>query len=797
MQARTAHRGTKARLLTALSHVAEPLVLFPLGALLILAFIWTTTVHLIAVESDNARSVAIASTRELMGTYEAQVVRALREIDQTLRFVQYAVETKGDRLVLSELQERSLLPPNLLFIVTLIDESGSVIASTGQRPPLNVKEQPYFVALRDQKAAARHDVWIDRPRRDPQTGEWTLTFGRRLSTHDGGFGGIVTVAVDAAYFASGYDPSRLGRQGVLAVLGADGVFRVRRTGDAVEVGNAVDFAAVVAPSTGNDDATVSLVVNPWDGVRRFTAARELYDFPVAVIVGLSANEQLGAASTDRRLYIQRAAIGTALVIALTGILSRLSWQLLQSRRREDAAKIANDARVEYLAYHDGLSGLPNRGLFSKLLTRGIRLAHRHQRRLAVLFLDLDRFKQINDTLGHEAGDQLLQEVARRLQSCLRDSDTVARLGGDEFVVLLPELESGEYAAVVAQKILAALEQPFLLLGQELRVTASIGICTYPEDGKDELTLTQHADVAMYQAKAEGKNNFQFYSKKLNANSLERLTLETSLRQALGRWEFQLLYQARRQSANGRITGVEALLRWQHPILGTLAPNQFIAVAEETGLIMPIGKWVLKTACLQNVAWQKQGLLEVPMAVNLTLRQFSDEHLLSDLTRILCETGMQPHLLELEVSESMLFHDIAKTLHVMTGLKALGVKIAVDDFGTCYSSLFKLRQFPLDTIKIRRSVAGSFTEAPAADSTPGKQAFADAIFAVGRSLSETVAALGVETKDQADQLQAQGCDEVQGFFFDNPLPAEQVTQLLRSQGEGRLTLHPGSAMVSLG
>ena len=785
MHARTARRGTRAAVLAALSRIAEPLVLFPLGAVLVLIFIWTTTLHLINVEIADARRTAFASTRDLLGIYEAQVVRALREIDQTLKFVQYAAETKGDQLALTELEARSLLPPNLLFAVSLIDARGVVVASTGVTPPLNVREQAYFSALRDQSASASQDLWIDQPRRDPHSGDWTLQFARRLSAHDGSFSGIVTVGVDAAYFASGYEPSKLGEKGVLGVLGKDGEFRVRRTGDAVNAGDTVDFAAVVTPNTADDDSTISLTVNPWDGVPRFTGARELYDFPVAVIVGLSAAEQLAAASNDRRLYMQRAAMGTGLVIALCVTLSRLSWQLLQGRRREDAAKIANDARVEYLAYHDGLSGLPNRGLFSKLLTRGIRLAHRHQRRLAVLFLDLDRFKQINDTLGHEAGDQLLQEVARRLQACLRDSDTVARLGGDEFVVLLPELESAEYAAVVAQKILSALEQPFSLLGQDFRVTASIGICTYPEDGTDELTLTKHADVAMYQAKAEGQNNYQFYSEKLNANSLEHLALETSLRQALGRREFLLLYQARRDTANGRITGMETLLRWRHPDLGILAPLQFISVAEETGLIVPIGKWVLKSACRQNVAWQNQGFPQVGVAVNLTLRQFSDENLLRDITGILRETRMQPHLLELEIAESMLFHDIDKTLRIMTGLKTMGVKIAVDDFGTCYSSLAKLRQFPLDTIKIRRSFIRDLGAAASPESTPEKQAFAEAIFAVGRTLSMTVVAQGVETKDQADYLRAHACDEVQGFYFDNPLPAEQATQLLRSEGEASL------------
>jgi diguanylate cyclase (GGDEF)-like protein len=442
--------------------------------------------------------------------------------------------------------------------------------------------------------------------------------------------------------------------------------------------------------------------------------------------------------------------------------------------RESETKLEHAERVEYLAYHDGLTGLPNRGMFSKLLGQSISEAHRYERRLAVAFLDLDRFKQINDTLGHEAGDQLLQEVATRLKGCVRDSDAVARLGGDEFVVLLPELADEKYAAIVAQKILAAAARPFTLMGQECRVTASIGISTYPQDGLDEQTLTKNADIAMYQAKSEGKNNFQFYSEKLNANSLERLTLESSLRHALERNEFRLHYQAKRDIASGKITGMEALLRWEHPDLGTVAPMQFIPVAEETGLIIPIGKWVFKTVCLQSIDWQKQGLPPLSIAVNLTARQFLDEQLLTDVSSILGETGMDPHLLEVELNESLLIHDVENTLRILTGLKALGVRIAVDDFGTGYSSLAMLQRFPLDTIKIDRSFMRDFI------GTTKDTGLADAIIAMGKSLSLTVVAQGVETKEQAEHLRLHACDELQGFYFKRPLPVEEFTQLLRDQ-----------------
>jgi diguanylate cyclase (GGDEF)-like protein len=472
-----------------------------------------------------------------------------------------------------------------------------------------------------------------------------------------------------------------------------------------------------------------------------------------------------------------ASLASLFVVVMSAVLGRMSWQLARSSLREGETKLAHAQRVEYLAYHDGLTALPNRSLFSKMLSQRIGEARRYDRQLAVAFLDLDRFKQINDTLGHEAGDQLLQEVAIRLRGYMRESDTIARLGGDEFVVLLPVLDDPKYAATVAQKILSVVGQPFTFIGHEFRITASIGISTYPQDGRDEQTLTKNADVAMYQAKAEGKNNFQFYSEKLNANSLERLTLESSLRHALERNEFRLVYQAKRDIGSGQITGMEALLRWEHPDLGTIAPMQFIPLAEETGLIVPIGKWVLREVCLQNVAWQQQDLPPLCIAVNLSARQFYDENLFADVDSIIRSTGIDPHLLELEIMEGVLIHNVEETLRIPTGLKSMGVRIAIDDFGTGYSTLATLQRFPLDTIKIDRSFIRDI-------SGPGKDmALADAVIAMGRSLSLAVVAQGVETREQAEFLRAHACDEIQGFYFRKPMPAEQFTQLLLGEASG--------------
>jgi len=431
-----------------------------------------------------------------------------------------------------------------------------------------------------------------------------------------------------------------------------------------------------------------------------------------------------------------------------------------------------EARIRYLATHDELTGLPNRVMFSELLNHVLHTARRAGRRFAVLFIDLDRFKFINDSLGHEAGDSLLREVAMRLKSSLRSSDVVARLGGDEFVVLLPDLDEGDQASTVARKLLSAVIKPVEIGGQEWRVTASIGVSTFPDDAHDEPSLMKHADIAMYHAKEEGKNNFQFYDGRLKARSLERLTLETHLRRAIERDELSLHYQAKLELASNRIAGVEALLRWNSAELGAVTPARFIPVAEETGLILSIGKWVLRTACRQLVAWQHAGLPPVRVAVNLSPRQLSDPNLVSDVRAVLADTGMRPDLLELEVTESSVMHSIDRAIEVLSALKAMGVRLAIDDFGTGYSSLAQLKRFPIDTLKVDRSFIRDI---------PGDaedRAIAEAIIAMGRTLSLTVVAEGVETIEQQNFLRERSCDQMQGYYFSRPVSAGEFADLLR-------------------
>jgi diguanylate cyclase (GGDEF)-like protein len=464
------------------------------------------------------------------------------------------------------------------------------------------------------------------------------------------------------------------------------------------------------------------------------------------------------------------AIDKEIITLLARMAENVSFALDNFERTEEKKRA--DERVLYLATHDGLTDLPNRVMFGQLFEQSIRLARRNGRKCAVLFIDLDRFKLINDSLGHAAGDMLLVEVANRLRGCVRESDVVARLGGDEFVVILGESSDRDEIAAVARKILTALLPPVLLAGHECRTTGSIGIAIYPDDGSDSQTLTKNADIAMYLAKEEGKNDFRFFTAEIRSQSIEQLILETHLRHALELGQFELHYQPKLEVVSGQINGVEALLRWTHPELGNLPPMQFIPLAEETGLIIPIGRWVLKTACAQNMAWQEDGLPAISMAVNLSPRQFLDDNLLTDIDEALASTGMPAHLLQLEITESMVMQNVERAIKLLDEIQSRGVRLAIDDFGTGYSSMSLMKQFPIDTIKIDRSFVRDL------ENSTQDRAIAKAIINMGKALGLTVVAEGVETTEQDAFLRGHACDELQGYLFSKPVPAAAVPSLLR-------------------
>jgi diguanylate cyclase (GGDEF)-like protein len=491
-----------------------------------------------------------------------------------------------------------------------------------------------------------------------------------------------------------------------------------------------------------------------------TFARVYAHAPKIPIIVLTGNDDqalaLSAVKTGAQDYLVKGKIDPEL------LLRAMQYSIERKRYQEELERQAN---------YDGLTGLPNRNLLHDRLKQAV-FGQRHVRSIAVVFIDLDHFKFVNDSLGHNAGDKLLQYVAERLQSTVRDGDTVARLGGDEFVVILNDQGREDVIFRAMQRIVTKLSEPVRINDHELNVTCSAGISVFPQDGPDVETLLKNADAAMYRAKAKGRNNFQFFTAEMNRVVTERLMLEHSLRRAIERKELLLHYQPMVNLQTGAIETVEALVRWQHPEHGLILPERFIPLAEETGLIVPVGEWVLRTACAQKRAWQDAGLPPVAVSVNLSARQFREESLVKTVARTLAEAHLKPEYLEMELTESMVMHDAESAIATLRGLKSLGVRLSVDDFGTGYSSLSYLNRLPIGTLKIDQSFVRDITSG-----SGEKGVIAQAIISLGHSLNLRVVAEGVETEAQLEFLKTHRCDEVQGFYYAKPVPPEECAKIL--------------------
>ncbi len=500
-----------------------------------------------------------------------------------------------------------------------------------------------------------------------------------------------------------------------------------------------------------------------EAIRRARAAAP--SVPLVVLTGLDDESvAVQALQQGAQDYLIKGQIDTR------GLLRALRYSI--ERKTMEGAALAMARQVAYSAEHDFLTGLPNRMLLNDRIDRAIALAARHTKKVAVLFLDLDGFKYINDSLGHPTGDKLLQSIAKRLVDCIRGSDSVSRQGGDEFVVLLLELEQAEDAAITARRMLHAVAQPHFIDQHDLHVTSSIGVSVYPDDGRDAATLIRNADTAMYQAKENGRRSFQFFKPAMNVRAVERQFIEEGLRRALERREFALHYQPKVNLTTGAITGAEALIRWTHPTRGSISPADFIPVAEDCGLILPIGAWVLREACEQARAWMDAGLPATSVAVNVSAMEFRNENFLDDLVAILSETGLDPRSLELELTESVLMKHAAATATILRTLRESGIRVAVDDFGTGYSSLSYLQKFPVDAVKIDQSFVRQISTA-GDDTTIVK-----AVIGMARGLKLRVIAEGVETPEELAFLRAYRCEEAQGYYFSRPVPAQQFAMLLR-------------------
>ncbi|CAN7478741.1 bifunctional diguanylate cyclase/phosphodiesterase [Massilia sp. LjRoot122] len=869
----------------------ETHVALPLFALLLVAALWTAAFHMIRAEERAAHEAAQEATRELADTYEAQMARTLSGIDQTLRVLQYAVETNGPNDALAALGAKGLLPPGLVFQVAIIGDNGHVLASNPHsRAGGDVTRAPWFAWHRDRDSDAPY-VSTTVGHHEPH-----VVFSRRINGSDGLFAGVATVAVDPAFFTSAYEHSRQGERGLLGVAGSDGVTRAVRIGDQVSWGKRIVF--------GKPDS-VRLHTSRVDGALRYTAERPLGGFPLVAVVGLSEAEQMAEFRAQRRAWLLGAGAGTALLLLVVSLVSAWSWQLAKARRRErlaqetyaaaseasldaffvlrtipgvhggvmdfliettntraeqltglpkarmegkrmsvllpthlgigifeDLSAVATDGvareaewlahmlpvedrwlhrqvvpveggvvaivrditerklteqRIRHLAHHDDLTGLPNRSLLRDRLGQAIRDAERKGHAVGLAFIDLDGFKLVNDGLGHNAGDELLKVVGARMGRCLRRNDTLARFGGDEFVILLPEI-SGDPLAItpLLEKVRQAVTEPVEVEGQEVQVSCSMGVVLYPRDGEDANTLMMNADAAMYRAK-ENKDSFQFYASEMNASVEEKLVLLEGMRAALDQCveagvdrgcggadcQFQLLYQPKIDLRSGRLFGVEALIRWKHPEQGMISPLRFIGLAEESGLIVPLGEWVVRTACAQGVAWRAAGLPPLTISVNVSARQFEEKRLVERIAGALRDTGLPPEALEVEVTESSIMRDLGRAVDKMRELKNMGVSLSIDDFGTGYSSLSALKSFPISRLKIDKSFVSDLAD------SPDDQAIAMAVISLGHKLNLRVIAEGVETEQQRAFLRANDCDEMQGYLFSRPVPPEQIAELLSS------------------
>ena len=888
-------------LLRRLARILDTHVALPLFALLPLAAIWGATFHFIEVERESAVNVARDATREQIDTYEAQMARNLNAIDQTLKVVKYSVKMNGARAALPALRAQGLLPPGLVFQVSVTDREGRVVDSNPAIPPSDVRSEAYFTL---HARGAGDSAFVGTASGDAVRSEPHLHFTRRIDDAAGRFAGIAIVAVDPGYFTSAYERSRAGDHGLLALVGSDGIARAVRIGDKLSWGQR--FALDGLAGNGAAAGGVSLRATGPDGVVRYAGARRLHGFPLTAVVGLSSREAMAPFEQHRRNYLMAALAASALLVGVVGLVSAWSWQLARARDRErraqetylaaseasvdavfvlrsvlaadgsildfriedtnsraedimgfsrdaargrmlaallpntrrngmfeELARVATEGvvaeadwlaakgpsagrwlhrqfvpveggvvamvrditerklaeeRIRHMAHHDELTGLPNRSLIRDRLEQTVAHARRSGGHLALAFIDLDGFKLVNDGLGHNAGDELLQVIGQRMQACLRADDTLGRLGGDEFVILLPDVADSPLAvSPVLERVRQAVMQPVPIGDQTVQVSASMGVAMYPRDGDDPTTLMMNADVAMYRAKDLGSNNFQFYARAMNERLEAKLVLLEGLRRAMdatlagrddGAGGFFLLYQPKVDLRSGRIFGVEALVRWRHPERGMVAPAEFIGLAEQSGLIVELGEWVVRTACRQARAWRDAGLDPVSVSVNVSARQFEETHLVERIAGAVRDSGLPADALELEVTESLLMRDLAQALARMGALKAMGVSLSIDDFGTGYSSLSALKSFPITTLKIDKSFVRDLAH------SPDDQAIALAVISLAHRLHLRVIAEGVETEAQRDFLRAHDCDEMQGYLFSPPVAPAEIAALLQAQATRR-------------
>jgi diguanylate cyclase (GGDEF)-like protein len=743
--------------------------------LAMIAACWISMTFVTSIERDKVLEGAIQQSDNLVRLFEEYTVQTIERFDQTLLLLRKALEDDPDHFNLRDWAARTALVGDLTIQLAVIGADGYATATTaddaGSLPYIGDREH-----FRVQVDAAADKLFISNPVLGRSSGKWSIQFSRRVRRPDGGFGGIIVVSLDPSFVDKFYESVDLGAHGSVTIRNLDNVILARR-------GVEGDTPGRKAASQAFRDALAQAPAGHfWSGrgiddVNRLVAYRLSKRFPLTFTVGRAEGDIFKSLRSNRIMYVAIAVFITLLVMVAVALgirhqvrLDRVRDNLRRSeahaRQRARELEVKSD-EIVHMAHHDALTGLANRILLRDRIDQAFTRARRHQENFAILGIDLDRFKIANDTLGHQAGDVLLRQVSDRLKQCARGVDTVARVGGDEFVMLQTNVAQPTDVTILARRILQSVSAPYDVGGNPVVISASVGIAVGPSDGTSTDKLLSHADLALYRAKANGRNDFCFFDNEMEQTALNRNRLELELRDALANDEFELWYQPWFSVTSGRIVGCEGLVRWRHPKRGLLGPAQFLSIAEESGLIGRLGDWVLRRGCQDAGNWPQ----DVRLAINLSAAQFIGGTLYGTVMEALAESGLAATRLELEITETLIIDDFEGTREALSRLRSRGISIALDDFGTGYSSLTHLRQLLFDRIKIDKSfIAEVTTRAECA-------AIVSAVIALGNSLGVGVTAEGVETHDQLTLLRAAGCTEVQGYYFSRPIPAAQILQRL--------------------
>lgn len=730
------------------------LILLVAFNLLLLIGLWVGINIYTKNESAAAIRGANSDMENLVRGYEQYILRTLHHDDEMVKFLKYQYESRNGAIDLPDFVQRGLLSSDVLVLASIINENGDLIATTRPEPfeRVNLRDREHF---NTHVLVDSQQLFISKPVVGRVSATETLQMSRRLNHADGTFAGVVVLSAEPSTFTDFYNKADFGTHGLISLLGTDGYYRAVRVGDTAKRNITVNFPNTLALYNAAHKSEGPVVINAIDNTPRISAFRQLEEYPFIVSVGISMDDVLRDVNLAAVTHYRWAAAASCLIVGFLLLTSLLAFRLKK-----------HQLQMEHLAGHDTLTQLPNRLLFLRNLQSAINNFQETNGGTAVLFIDLDNFKNINDSLGHETGDQLLCAVAERLQSSVRSSDSVFRLGGDEFTVILNNFTDDRLAVLASNRILSALEQPFPINDRLLSIGASVGISRYPLDGNTTSELLQHADIAMYQAKTEQKGAYRFFSARLGNEMADRLALEQSIREGISGHEFFLTYQPKIDLRSERIVGFEALMRWRHPSKGIVLPGEFIPVAEATGLILQLGRRALEMACAQMQLWHQAGLGWIPVAVNVSARQFNSDSLLEEIVAAVDNFGVPPSMLEVELTESLVMDDPVAAEAILLQLRAIGIKISIDDFGAGHSSLASLMNFSVDCLKIDRAfIKSSSIE------------IIRTVISLAKSFNLQVVAEGVETSAQRDMLKALSCEIAQGYFYSMPLVPEEVPALL--------------------